>query len=78
MSVKERISLQLDHFTASELDEIAKFVAYIKFRSKAQKTQIPSQDELAALYCQAADEDVELAETGMSDYAKCLAAEDMK
>ena len=78
MSVRERISAQLEHFAESELEEIAKYVAYLKFRTKAQKTRIPNQDELAALYGQAADEDVELAEVGMSDYAGSLAAEDTK
>ena len=68
MSVKERISAQ----------EIAKYLAYLKFRTKAHNTQIPSLDELAALYGQEADQDVELAEAGMSDYAESLAAEDTK
>ncbi|MDA0840562.1 MAG: hypothetical protein O3B01_12225 [Planctomycetota bacterium] len=62
----------------AELEEIAKYVAYLKFRTKAQKTLIPSQDELAALYGQAADEDVELAEAGMSDYAERMPAADTK
>ena len=78
MSIKERISAQLEHLAEPELEEIAQYVAYLKFKTKAQKTRVPSQDELAGLYGQAADEDVELAEAGMSDYAENLMAEDRK
>lgn len=78
MNVRHHISSQLEHFTESELEEVARYLAFVKFRAKAQKTPVSNQDKWAALYGEAAEEDEQLAQAGMSDYAESLAAEDAK
>lgn len=76
MMTKEEIVQTVDQLSPSELEQLAQFLAFIKYRSRA--TTVPSLDEsqLAALYAECAEEDRELAEEGMSDYAVALAQED--
>jgi RecJ-like exonuclease len=71
---KEFLKQELDRFDKEQLKQVADFIAFIKFQSKfSQKTDI---SQSANLYQEFAEEDRELAEVGMSEYADLLSSED--
>ncbi|HXH11261.1 MAG TPA: hypothetical protein VNP04_16060 [Alphaproteobacteria bacterium] len=78
MPIKEQISHELDKLSEAELKQVAEYVAFLKFQARIKR--IPSLDEtqLEALYKEFAEEDRQLAEEGMSDYAEGLAKEDKR
>lgn len=69
MITKEEIVRTVDELSQSELEQLAQYLAFIRYQSRI--ATIPSFDEsqLAALYAECAEEDRVLAEEGMSDYA---------
>ena len=72
---KEEIKRDIDRFNDQQLKQIADFIAFIKFQTKfSQKTTDISQ--FANLYQEFAEEDRQLAETGISEYASLLNSED--
>lgn len=71
----EALKQDLDHLTEEQLQQVAEFIAFLKFREKRhRRTLDPAQ--LASLATEFAEEDRALAETGMDDYATMLAQED--
>ena len=78
MTVKERISEQLGALTEAQLRQVAQYVAFLKFSERSRRRSVDDKAELAALYAEAAEEDRDLAEAGMADYAQALAEEDGK
>jgi hypothetical protein len=76
MITKEEIVQTVDGLSQSELEQLAQYLRFIKYKSRVRT--IPSFDEsqLAALYAESAEEDCELAEEGISEYAIALAQED--
>jgi len=76
MITKEELVQTVDGLSQSELEQLAQYLGFIKYQSRIRT--IPSFDEsqLAALYAESAEEDRELAEAGISDYAVALAQED--
>ncbi len=72
MSLKEYVAHEVETLGEKELQAVAEYVSFLKFRSRA------SLDEarLASLYSEFEQEDRELAESGMKDYAQALAQED--
>ncbi|MEK6285935.1 MAG: hypothetical protein AABO57_09370 [Acidobacteriota bacterium] len=76
MITKEQIVQTVHSLSQTELEQLAQYLAFIKYQSRIRT--IPSFDEsqLAALYVESSEEDLELAEEGLSDYAMALAQED--
>ncbi len=76
MTTREYVSQTVQSLDESQLAEVADYLAYLRFRNRAHG--IPSIDgsQLASLYAEAAEEDRDLAEAGMADYAEALATED--
>ena len=71
---KESLKREIDRFNNEELKQVADFIAFIKFQSKfSQQTDI---SQFENLYQEFAEEDRELAEVGMSEYADLLNSED--
>lgn len=75
MSVSsEALKQDIDRLTYKQLQQVADFIAFLKFRDKRRRTVLdPAQ--LATLAADAED-DRALAEAGMSDYAAILDQED--
>jgi hypothetical protein len=75
LSIKEQVLAELKTFTEAELKEVAEYLAFLRFRARRAA---PALDEaqLAALYAEFADEDRNLAEEGVGDYAVGLLEED--
>ena len=72
MSLKEFVAHQVETLGESELQAVADYVSFLKFRSRTSFDQA----RLTALYGEFAQEDCALAEAGMNDYAQALAQED--
>jgi hypothetical protein len=71
----ESLKQDLDQLTNEQLQQVADFIAFLKFRDKRRRVVLdPAQ--LAPLKTEFAEEDRVLAETGMSDYAAMLTQED--
>jgi hypothetical protein len=76
MSIRERIVQELNGLSQTELEAIAQYLAFIKYQAKVKPTAVSDDAQIAALYALFAEEDRELAEEGMSDYAEELAEDD--
>ena len=76
MSVKEQVSQALESLGEAELQELADYVAFLKFRARARKFAHLDPAEFAALYAEFADEDRCLAEEGIPAYGQGLLTED--
>ncbi|MDT4895293.1 MAG: hypothetical protein QOH25_370 [Acidobacteriota bacterium] len=75
MSIKEQVVAELKTFTEAELKEVAEYLAFLKFRARRAAPAL-DETQLAALYAEFADEDRNLAEEGVADYAVSLLEED--
>lgn len=76
MSISNQaIKQDLDHLTTEQLQQVADFIAFLKFRDQRHR-RVLSPSQLAALTTEFADEDRALAEVGMSDYAALPRQED--
>lgn len=78
MSLKERVAQELDNLDEPELRQVADYLSFLKFQARTSHRPQVSENDLAALYAEFADEDRRLAEEGMADYARGLAAEDRR
>ncbi|MBD2021027.1 hypothetical protein H6F43_12640 [Leptolyngbya sp. FACHB-36] len=73
----EALKQDLDRLTTQQLQQVAEFIAFLKFRDKRRRLALdPAQ--LAALATEFAEDDRALAEVGMSDYAAMLYQEDQQ
>jgi hypothetical protein len=71
----EALKQDLDQLTNEQLQQVADFIAFLKFQDKRRRVVLdPSR--LASLATEFAEEDRALAEVGMSDYAAMLTQED--
>ena len=71
---RESLKQELDYFNDEQLKQVADFIAFIKFQTRfSQQTTDVSQ--FANLYQEFAQEDSELAEVGISEYAELLNSE---
>ncbi len=76
MSIKEQLVYGLDSLSQAELEEMAQYLAFIKYQSKVKPITVSDETQLAALYAEFAEDDRELAEEGISNYAGALMRED--
>ncbi len=72
----EALKQDLDRLTHSQLQQVADFIAFLKFRNQRHPRIIVDPAHLAKLFTEFEDEDRALAEAGMSDYAVMLHQED--
>jgi alkyl hydroperoxide reductase subunit AhpC len=71
---KEAIKRDIDCFNDRQIKQIADFIAFIKFQTTFSRPTDISQ--FAHLYQEFAEEDRQLAETGITEYASLLNKED--
>lgn len=60
-----------------QLKQVSDFIFFLKFRSRNVSWQI-DKNQMAALYSEFAQEDRQLAEAGLDEYAELLTQEDLK
>lgn len=73
----EALKQDLDQLTTEQLQQVADFIAFLKFRDKRRRIVLDPV-QLASLATEFAEEDRSLAEAGISDYAVMLAQEDQQ
>ncbi|MSS71789.1 MAG: hypothetical protein EXS64_09905 [Candidatus Latescibacteria bacterium] len=78
MSIKEQITQELNDLSETELEQVARYMAFLRFRARIDSTPALDEVQLATLYAEFAEEDRELAEEGMSDYQEGLLKEDAR
>ncbi len=78
MTLKEYVSQTVEELTDAELEQVAEYLAFLKFR--ARRAEIPpfDKEQIASLYAEFAAEDRLVAEEGMSDYYNGLISEDTR
>lgn len=72
----EAIKQDLDCLTQAQLQQVADFIAFLKFRTKRRHRLVLDSSQLTALVTEFAEEDPALAEAGIGDYATMLQRED--
>jgi hypothetical protein len=75
MTTQEQINQQLNHLNQEQLNQVADFITFLKFREKLTKP-LKNIDKIAQLYQEFAEEDRQLAEAGINEYADLLTQED--
>ena len=75
MNTKEQINQQFKQLNEEQLKQVANFIAFLKFREKLIKPNL-NTEKLAQLYQEFAEEDRQLAEEGINEYANLLTQED--
>jgi hypothetical protein len=76
MSIKERVTQALNGLSETELEQVAEFLAFLRFRARLKARPPLDETQCASLYAAWADEDRVLAEEGLSDYVAGLGKED--
>ncbi|MEW6125637.1 MAG: hypothetical protein AB1757_01125 [Acidobacteriota bacterium] len=76
MTTREQIAQELNRLSPNELEQVAQYLAFLKYQSRLKSHPVVDEKQLAALYAEFAEEDRQLAEEGMADYAEALARED--
>ena len=72
----ETLKQDLDQLTHEQLQQVADFIAFLKFRNQRRRVVLdPAQLVTLTTF---AEEDCALAEVGMSDYAALLYQEDQR
>jgi hypothetical protein len=71
---RESVQREVEQLTTEQLQQVADFIAFLKFRSRHR--QMLDSEQLALLKTEFAAEDRALAEAGMEDYASLLDEED--
>ena len=75
MNTKEQINQQFKQLNEEQLKQVANFIAFLKFREKLIKLNL-NTEKLAQLYQEFAEEDRQLAEEGINEYADLLTPEE--
>lgn len=75
-SIKEQVAQALHSLSEAELQQVAEYVAFLRFRARLAPVLVIDATQLASLYGEFADEDRDLAEEGLEDYRAQLHAED--
>ena len=75
MTTKEKINQQLEQLSEEQLDQVSEFIAFLKFREKFINPII-NTERISQLYQEFAEEDRQLAEQGINEYAELLKQED--
>ncbi len=76
ISTKEQVVTTLAELSDTQLQTVAEFLEFLKFRERRKSVTEIDETEIAALYAEFADEDRELAETNLNEYAAGLKRED--
>ena len=73
--MKYLIQQELEKLDLELLKQVFEFIAFLKFRARLVTNLPVDESNLATLYSEVAEEDRQLAELGMSEYAELLKPE---
>ena len=74
--MKDLIQQELEQLDLEQLKQVFEFIAFLKFRARLVTNLTVDETNLVALYSEFAEEDQQLAELGMGEYAELLINED--
>jgi hypothetical protein len=74
--MKGLIQQELEKLDLEQLKQVFEFIAFLKFRARLVTNLAVDESNLATLYREFAEEDRQLAELGMSEYAELLKHKD--
>jgi hypothetical protein len=74
----EALKQDLDRLSHNQLQQVADFIAFLKFRNQRRHRIVIDPRQLADMLAEFADEDRALAEAGMNDYVLMLDREDQQ
>ena len=77
ISTKEKVVTGLAELSDAQIQTVAEFLEFLKFRERRKFETQFDDVRLEALYAEFADEDRELAEVGLAEYAANLEREDI-
>lgn len=72
----ETLKQDLEGLTGEQLQQVADFIDFLKFRAKRERQVVLDPSQLTTLATEFGEEDRALAEFGMSHYATMLHQED--
>jgi hypothetical protein len=75
-SVKAQVTQALDTLNELELQQVADYVTFLRFRVRLAPVPVIDISRLGTLYAECADEDRAFAERGLDEYHANLQAED--
>ncbi len=78
MTTKEYVTELLETLSDAELQQVAEYLAFLKFRARLYARPALDTTEVEALYTEFADQDRALSEQGMAEYSEGLMAEDTR
>ena len=76
ISTKEKLVMSLAELNDTQLQTVAEFLEFLKFRERRKSAPQFDDAVLETLYGEFADEDRKLAEVGLAEYAANLERED--
>jgi hypothetical protein len=76
-AMKDLIQQELENLDLEQLKQVFEFIAFLKFRARLATIAAIDETNLAALYGEFPEEDRQLAELGISQYAELLKHEDL-
>jgi len=68
-SIKKQVTQALNSLSEAELQQVAEYVAFLRFRARVAPLPTIDEPHLATLYAEFADEDRALAEEGLYEHA---------
>ena len=75
---REKVSSEITNLNEFQLRQVAEFLDFLKFKEKSKRPRQFDESEIAKLYQEFGEEDRELAESDLLDYAENLNFEDKK
>ena len=72
---QEHLTKQIEELNQEQLKQVSEFIDFLKFRDRSANLKI-DETEMAQLYQEFAEEDRQLVELGMDEYAEALSHED--
>lgn len=76
ISTREKVVTNLSDLTEVQLKQVADYLEFLKFRGRREDSPQVDDAELEAIYAEFANEDRDLAEAGLAEYALNLERED--
>lgn len=78
MTVKEYVTQVLESLDETELQQVAEYLSFLKFRARVYAMPRLDTTQMGTLYAEFADEDRSMAEEGIEDYNAGLIVEDTR